>query len=70
MQKSFGLYTKSHRAPNLLHRGKLKFPNRDATSFYCVILLTVFNKKTHTQALKNHEPGSTKSIYCLKNHEI
>lgn len=70
MQKSFGLYTKPHRALSLLHKGKLQFPNRDATSFYCVILLTAFNKKIHTQALKNHEPGSTKSCDCLKNHEI
>lgn len=69
MQKSFGLYTKPHRALSLLHRGKLRFPNRDATSCYYVILLTVFNKKTHSQAL-NHEPGSTKSSNCLKNNEI
>lgn len=68
MQKSFGLYIKPHRALSLLHRGKLQFPNRDATRFFCVILLTVFNKKIHTQALKNQEPDSTKLSNCLRNH--
>lgn len=46
--------------------GEMQFPNRVATSFYCVILLAVFNKETHTQELKNHEPNSTESSNCLK----